>query len=190
MAPRVPLLDAHCQVCELHRIRTVPQSFDGAALCECLSFSIWGSSRFRLQNYLFPSLPCRRMALAGSAAYQFHAVCNCRVWAKRPAWPTAPTRVHKLAHAGESVSAKLTAIRAMLKEQSCDAILLTDLAEIAWAFNMRGADVDCNPVFVSYAAIGADSAMLYMHDGKVGEEVKKQLDEAGVTMGAYDDVRT
>ena len=139
---------------------------------------------------MFHSLPCEKLALAGTGACQFHAVRNCRVWAKRPAWPTARTRVHKLTHAGESVSAKLTAIRAKLKEQSCDAILLTDLAEIAWTFNMRGADVDCNPVFVSYAAIGADSATLYMHDGKVGEEVKKQLDEAGVTMGAYDDVRT
>ena len=88
------------------------------------------------------------------------------------------------------MSTKLAAIRGKLKEQSCDAILLTDLAEIAWTFNMRGGDVECNPVFVSYATVGADSATLYMHDGKVGEDVKEQLDEAGVTMGAYDEVRT
>lgn len=68
-------------------------------------------------------------------------------------------------------------------------MLLTDLAEIAWTFNMRGGDVECNPVFVAYATVGADSATLYMHEGKVGAEVQKQLEEAGVTMGAYDDVR-
>lgn len=76
-----------------------------------------------------------------------------------------------------------------MKEHSCDMILLTDLAEIAWTFNMRGGDVECNPVFVAYATVGADSATLYMHDGKVGDDVKKHLEEAGVTTGSYDDVR-
>lgn len=99
------------------------------------------------------------------------------------------TRVHKLEHAGKSVAEKLTDIRQKLKEQSCEAILFTDLAEIAWLFNMRGADVDCNPVFIAYATVTTDSATLYMHEGKVGEEVKSHLEEAGVTMGKYDDVR-
>jgi Creatinase/Prolidase N-terminal domain len=112
----------------------------------------------------------------------------CSVWEKRPVWPTAPTRIHQLAHAGWSAARKISIMRGNLVEASCDALVVTDLAEVAWLFNMRGGDVECNPVFVAYATVTEGSATLYMHDGKVGPEVQVHLEEAGVTIGAYDDV--
>lgn len=113
----------------------------------------------------------------------------CRVWTNRPSWPCKPTRVHPLQYAGVSTSDKLANLRKAIKEAKCDALVLNDLAEIAWAFNMRGADVDCNPVFVAYAVVGLESTELYLHGEQVTEEVAAHLKEAGVTVREYDEVR-
>lgn len=80
-------------------------------------------------------------------------------------------------------------LRKELSEKSCDAILLNDLAEIAWLFNMRGSDVDCNPVFVAYALVDTTGAALFLHKEQVTEAVAAHLAEANVTVREYSEVR-
>ncbi|EIE23184.1 Creatinase/aminopeptidase [Coccomyxa subellipsoidea C-169] len=110
-----------------------------------------------------------------------------RVWGSdRPAAPSAPLRVHALEHAGQSVSDKLTAVRAKMKGAKANVLLLTALDEIAWLFNLRGSDVSYNPVFLSYATVTEDAAKLFVDAGKVTPEVKSHLSEAGVELGAYE----
>lgn len=109
-----------------------------------------------------------------------------KVWTGRPAWPCKPTRVHSLQHAGASVSDKLAALRRDLAAAGSDAMVLNDLAEIAWVFNMRGEDVDCNPVFVSYAIVSKNGAALYLHSEQVTPEVAAHLKEAAVEVKEYD----
>ena len=96
--------------------------------------------------------------------------------------------MHKLEHAGKSVTDKLADLRRDLADASCDAILLNDLAEIAWLFNMRGSDVDCNPVFVAYALVDAEGAALFLHKEQVTEAVGAHLADAGVTVREYAEV--
>lgn len=115
---------------------------------------------------------------------------GCRVWTDRPGWPCKPVRVHKLEHAGVSVVEKLAALARELAAAGADALLVNDLAETAWLTNLRGADVDCNPVFVSYAIVTADGATLFVHAGAVDAEVEGYLKANGVTVAAYDKVRT
>jgi Xaa-Pro aminopeptidase len=97
--------------------------------------------------------------------------------------------VHSLQHAGHTVQEKLDDIRRGLGEEKADALLLNDLAEIAWLFNMRGADVDCNPVFVAYAYVDQASAALFLHKEQVTSEVASHLRDAGVDVKEYSAVR-
>ena len=114
---------------------------------------------------------------------------SCRVWTGRPEWPCQPTRVHPIEYAGLSTTEKLVALRTNLKEASAGALVLNDLAEIAWVFNMRGKDVDCNPVFVSYGIISADSATLYVAANQITAEVAQHLESASVAVKEYSQVR-
>jgi Xaa-Pro aminopeptidase len=127
-------------------------------------------------------------ACTRSTAPRRHARAR-RVWEGWPGWPRQPTRVHALEHAGASAADKLRDLRGGLSKEGADAILLNDLAEIAWLFNMRGADVDCNPVFVAYAAVAQESATLYIHKEQVVGDVASHLKEAGVDVAEYNEVR-
>ncbi|CAL8465329.1 g4864 [Coccomyxa elongata] len=112
-----------------------------------------------------------------------------KVWGDaRPAAPSAPLRVHLLEHAGKSVSDKLTAVRAKMKEAKAKVLLLTALDEIAWLFNLRGSDVSYNPVFLSYATVSEAGAKLFVDEAKVTPAAADHLREASVEVEAYEDM--
>lgn len=111
-----------------------------------------------------------------------------KVWKDRPAPPAAPVRVHPLQWAGETVGAKITKLREQMAAASCDVLLATMLDEVAWLFNLRGSDVDFNPVFISYGMITKDSATLFIDSAKLPDHIKSQLVEAGVEVRAYGDM--
>jgi Xaa-Pro aminopeptidase len=97
------------------------------------------------------------------------------IWEDQPGLPEAPIRVHPLKFAGESVKSKLDRIRGEMKENDCHAHILTMLDAIAWTTNLRGKDVDFNPVFIAYAIITVDSASIFTLAKKVTDEVREQL---------------
>jgi Xaa-Pro aminopeptidase len=80
------------------------------------------------------------------------------VWAGRPKSPAGPVVVHPDALAGETVSDKLTRVRAALAEGGCDALVISDPHNLAWAFNLRGSDIGHTPLALGYAILPRDGA--------------------------------
>ncbi len=97
------------------------------------------------------------------------------IWADQPGLPDDAIRVHPLEYAGESVADKLTRLRREMEAKKCTAHVVTMLDAIAWLYNLRGSDVDYNPVFVAYALVTADEAFLFVKDGKADEGVRAHL---------------
>lgn len=112
-----------------------------------------------------------------------------RLWDDRPALPGTPVSIHPLEYAGVACHEKLAAIREKLLARGADGILLSTLDDIAWTLNMRGNDVHCNPVFVSYLLITSQESILYVRAEKLTTEVKAYLAQEGVNTEDYDDLQ-
>lgn len=110
------------------------------------------------------------------------------IWKNRPQIPLNPVEIHPLCYAGESLSSKIGRIRKALRSQHADGLLVSALDDIAWTLNLRGSDVHCNPVFVSYLLISSDSVSLYVDASKLTEDVKSYLAENGVSIYNYNKV--
>ena len=76
-----------------------------------------------------------------------------QIWQNRPAIPENPVEIYPLEYAGEAANDKIARIRQALREKHADGMLMAALDDIAWTLNLRGSDVHCNPVFVSYLLI-------------------------------------
>ncbi|WP_161888038.1 aminopeptidase P family protein [Pontibacter russatus] len=108
------------------------------------------------------------------------------IWQNRPALPTAPAFLIGEELTGESLGSKLERLRAALKKQRADYHLISSLDDLAWLFNMRGADVKCNPVVLSFALITQETAMLFINTAKFSPEDQQKLLTAGVELETYD----
>lgn len=107
------------------------------------------------------------------------------VWNNRPELPTDKIEVHPLKYAGESAADKIHRLLGKARENGCDAMLLTALDEIAWTLNLRGNDVECNPVFVSYLLLSDRQNVLFVNPAKVSYEVREHLSLSGVETMPY-----
>ena len=107
------------------------------------------------------------------------------VWNNRPELPTDKIKVHPLKYAGESAADKIHRLLGKARENGCDAMLLTALDEIAWTLNLRGNDVECNPVFVSYLLLSDRQNVLFVNPAKVSDEVREHLSLSGVETMPY-----
>ncbi len=108
------------------------------------------------------------------------------LWTDRPSLPLNPVEVHPLEYAGRTAEDKLSAVRAYMQRQHVDALLVSQLDEIAWALNLRGSDVHCTPLFVAYLMVLSDSACLYIDERKLTPAVRTYLDSIGVSVLPYD----
>ncbi|MGN0233633.1 MAG: aminopeptidase P family protein [Bacteroidaceae bacterium] len=108
------------------------------------------------------------------------------LWENRPSIPMNAVEIQPLRFAGESATSKLTRIRKRLKEVGADMTVICPLDEIAWITNLRGTDVHCNPVFVSYMAITQESAILYVDSRKLSQEVYAYLSQEGIATQPYE----
>lgn len=112
------------------------------------------------------------------------------IWKDRPEIPVNPVEVHPLEFAGETVESKLKRVREKMKQQNVDAHLVTALDDIAWTMNLRGTDVHCNPLFVSYLLIEKERATLFVDERKVQDRsVKAQLKSADVQIKPYESIK-
>lgn len=108
------------------------------------------------------------------------------VWGSgRPAPPAKPMRVHPAQWAGEGVRQKLDRVRQDMARAGAQVLVVAMLDEVCWLLNVRGGDVDFNPVTVAYTLVHPDAATLYVDAGKVVPEVAAQLAEAGVAVKPY-----
>lgn len=111
------------------------------------------------------------------------------LWGDRPAIPENTVEVHPVEYAGESAVSKLQRIRTALKGLHAEGMLVTALDDIAWTLNLRGTDVHCNPVAVSYLLIGSGKVTLYINKVKLTAVVKDYLSDIGVETDDYDNVK-
>ena len=98
-----------------------------------------------------------------------------QIWKDKPEFPSSPIQVHSIKYAGESVKDKLGHLREQMKAKNVYAHILTTLDTIAWLFNIRGQDVDYNPMVISYAIITKKKAYLFTQLNKITKEVKKHF---------------
>ena len=105
------------------------------------------------------------------------------VWPDRPALSDKP--VWELTGCGLTREEKLTRLREKMAEQNAAYLLLTSLTEIAWALNLRGGDVACTPVFLSFLLIGRDDAQLCIQPQAVPADIAERLTACGVTLRPY-----
>lgn len=110
------------------------------------------------------------------------------VWTDRPQIPASKVEVQPIELAGETVASKLTRIRKALRGLHADGMLMSALDDVAWTLNLRGTDVHCTPVFVSYLLISTTTATLYINKEKLTPEVEAHLKSQGVKTAGYDDV--
>ena len=111
-----------------------------------------------------------------------------RIWADRPAIPASPVSIHPLDYAGEATRDKLQRIRKALRQEHADGMLVASLDDIAWTLNLRGQDVHCTPVFVSYLLISTQKVTLYINKEKLSQEVLAYLKTEGVGVDDYANV--
>ena len=112
-----------------------------------------------------------------------------RIWQDRPAIPENPVVIHPLEYAGEPTREKLARIRKALREKHADGMLMAALDDIAWTLNLRGSDVHCSPVFVSYLLISTTEVTLYINKVKLTPEVMSYLQAEGVGVKPYNQVK-
>ena len=112
-----------------------------------------------------------------------------RIWQDRPAIPENPVVIHPLEYAGEPIREKLARIRKALREKHADGMLMAALDDIAWTLNLRGSDVHCSPVFVSYLLISTTEVTLYINKVKLTPEVISYLQAEGVGVKPYNQVK-
>lgn len=111
-----------------------------------------------------------------------------QIWENRPSLPANPVEIQSLEYAGETLVSKVARIRKSLRELHADGMLVSALDDIAWTLNLRGTDVHCNPVFVSYLLIESDKVSLFVDDNKLSLEVKQYLQDNQVSLYNYNKV--
>ncbi|MBA4110184.1 MAG: Xaa-Pro aminopeptidase [Leptothrix sp. (in: Bacteria)] len=108
------------------------------------------------------------------------------IWPNRPAPPLVPVFEHALPHASTPRADKLAALRQALAAKGATHHWIATLDDLAWVLNLRGADVDYNPVFVGHALVSQDSATLFVAEGKVSANIQARLTQDGVQCQPYD----
>ncbi len=105
----------------------------------------------------------------------------------RPARPGSPIWELELKYAGVSVEDKLRKVREAMQSDKCSAHIISSLPDIMWLYNLRGGDIQYNPVALSYSYITLDKAYLFVQPGTIEKELADKLSIAGVIVSDYDD---
>ena len=107
------------------------------------------------------------------------------IWKDRPPLPERNIWLLDTVYTGQERRAKLDQVRKNLEKEKADWQILASLDDIGWLFNIRGSDIDYNPVPLAYALIGKEETILYAALRAAGEEVRKALEADGVSLRPY-----
>ncbi|MBQ8968642.1 MAG: aminopeptidase P family protein [Bacteroidaceae bacterium] len=118
-------------------------------------------------------------------ALSWHEDPASELWKDRPALPSTPIEIQPIEYAGEEARHKIQRVRKELTKLGVSGTFITQLDDIAWLTNLRGTDVHCCPLFVSYMLVTDDEAFLYVNPDKVSEEVGAYLKQQGITLKSY-----
>ncbi len=109
------------------------------------------------------------------------------VWKDKPTPSKNEIFTHPIERAGKSVSDKIAEIREKMNAQEATAHIISSLDDVAWTLNLRGSDVQCNPVFMGYILLTQSDATLFVDEEKLNDEAKNQLENSSVKIKNYSD---
>ncbi len=110
------------------------------------------------------------------------------LWTTREPLPQTPVFEHELQYVGHSRQEKIALIRESLQQSGAKATVIAALDDVAWTFNLRGADVPCNPVFIAYALIDDHIACLYLDEKKLPLALRLKLEQEGISVRPYETI--
>ncbi len=110
------------------------------------------------------------------------------VWQDRPPLPGNPAYLLDETITGESTASKLSRLRAEMKKRNVDVHFISSLDDIAWLLNIRGSDVVCNPVVLSFVLVASDSATLFIDQAKLSPQNLAALHASGIEAADYTEV--
>ncbi|MDM0932055.1 aminopeptidase P family protein [Clostridium perfringens] len=110
------------------------------------------------------------------------------VWKERPSLPKEKAFLHEVKYCGKSAREKLREVREEMKKLGANNYIIAYLDDIAWLYNIRGNDVKCNPVVLSYALVKENEAYLYVDKSKFTSKMEEELLNEGVTLKSYDEI--
>jgi Xaa-Pro aminopeptidase len=108
------------------------------------------------------------------------------IWPEQPPYPRKPVVVHPQKYAGESVKKKIGRLRRKIEDEGADAHVLIALDAIAWLFNIRGSDVEFNPLTIAYAIVTTKKTVLFIDRKKFGKKTEAALSKI-IDCRSYDD---
>ncbi len=111
-----------------------------------------------------------------------------KVWTDRPALEHTEIFLLDEKYSGKNAAEKLAEVRGKLAEEKSDVHIMTTLDDISWLFNIRANDVECCPVVLSYAAITAEKAYLFLEEQACSESVLEYLQKSGAEILPYDSI--
>ena len=109
-------------------------------------------------------------------------------WTDRPALSVKPAFFLEEKYSGRPASDKLAFVRKTMKDEGADAYVLTSLDDIAWLYNMRGDDIPCNPVVLSYTVVFMDKAVLFLNEAVLNDKLKSEFAANNVEIKPYNDI--
>lgn len=110
------------------------------------------------------------------------------IWTDRPEEPKSKAFVHDVKYTGKTAGEKIEDLREKMNKKDATHTLIGSLDDIAWLYNIRGRDVECNPVVISYALVSQDGAWLFVNEEKIDNDVAAHLKENGIEVKGYEEV--
>lgn len=170
-------------------IQTMRAGADGVpSFIDWLAAQLPEGSRIGVDGQVL-SVQAHRQWLAGLKAKKITLVADLdlvgEIWVGRPALPVAPVYEHAAPFACRRRADNLLAVRAAMTERGADWHWISSLDDIAWLFNLRGGDVSYNPIFLSHALIGRDTARLFVAPGKIDSSLSAALHRDGIELVPY-----
>ena len=107
------------------------------------------------------------------------------IWTNRPTLPDSPVYEHELKYACTDRKHKIETICGELEKSGANLQIITALDDLAWTFNLRGTDVECNPVFMAYASVSKNETVLFIEENKLPLEMKSKLESEGIRIKGY-----
>jgi len=107
------------------------------------------------------------------------------IWPDRPTLPALPIFEHEIRYACTPRRSKIETICRELEKAGANLQIITALDDLAWTFNLRGNDVECNPVFMAYASVSKTETVLFVESKKVSPELKNKLESEGIQIREY-----
>jgi Xaa-Pro aminopeptidase len=126
----------------------------------------------------------QQLAQSGMALTATGDLLN-EIWDNRPPLPDSPVYEHELKYACTSRKDKIGSVCRELEKLGANRQIITALDDLAWTFNLRGTDVECNPLFVAYASVSAEETVLFVDSKKLPAKLKAKLEAEGIEIREY-----